>query len=228
PALLERERLLSAYGHWDVSLPADSGLFVLREKLRAIQARREVLPSVAELRRLAAGVRDLVALAGGLLVQQRRLFPRDAMVHLRVDTEQLPDRESRVTLLDERDALGLRRVAVDWRISELERRTVRRTTELLDAELAARGIGRLEAIADPFGPEVEWGELRGDSYHMMGGTRMAKEEREGVVDTDSRVFGSENLYVAGASVFPTGGMANPTLTLIALTLRLANHLIRTW
>ena len=226
PALRERERLLGAYGHWDVTLPPDSGLLVVRERLRALQSGRDVLPSASDLRRLASGARDVLALARGLVVDRRRYFPRDAAVHLRVDTEQRPDPESRVTLTDERDALGLPRVAVDWRISELERRTVRRTAELLGAALDQAGIGELGAAPDPFDEAAAWGALRGDSFHMMGGARMAASAEAGVTDVDGRVFGTENLYVAGASVFPTGGMANPTLTLIALTLRLADHLAR--
>lgn len=222
--LLERECLLGAYGHWDVQLPADSGLLVLREKLRALQSGSGFAVSARDIRRVLAGARDAVVLARGVLFDRRRYYPRGAQIHLRIDTEQQPDRDSRIVLTDERDVYGLPRVALDWRVSASEQRTVIRAAQLLAHELEERGIGSLESIGDPFDPARPWGELRGDSFHMMGGTRMATRAGDGVVDTDSRVFGVDNLYVAGASVFPTGGMANPTLTLIALTLRLADHL----
>ena len=226
PALLERERLLAAYGHWEVTAPPDSGLHIVREKLRAVQSGGGLHFSRAELRGLASGARDVLALARGLVFERRRYFPRDASVHLRVDSEQRPDPESRIVLTGERDALGLPRVAVDWRVSELERHTVRRTAKLLADELTRRGIGVLEEGRDTLDASVPWGDLKSDAYHMMGGTRMARKPDGGVVDSNWRVFGTDNVYVASASTFPTGGMANPTLTLLALTLRLARHLTR--
>ncbi|MFL5562508.1 MAG: GMC oxidoreductase [Gemmatimonadaceae bacterium] len=226
PEVLERERLLSAYGHWDVAPAEGSALDVLRAKLRRFQAGEGLRMDADDLRRLASGMRDVYALARGLLVDKRRWFPRDAQIHLRVDTEQLPDRESRLFASGDRDSYGLPRLVLDWRISELERRTVVRTAELLAAQLEKTGVGVLDPIGDPFSADRDWGELRGDSFHMMGGTRMANDSASGVVDVDCKVFGMENLYIAGASVFPTGGMANPTLTLIALALRLADHLAR--
>jgi hypothetical protein len=226
PSVLEREHLLSAYGHWDTELPPSSGLTVLRAKLRAWQSGRAEGIALADVRAMAGGARDVLSLARGMAIDRRRYFPGDAAIHLRVDTEQLPDRESRVTPVagGELDSLGLPRMALDWHVSDLERDTVRRTAALLAAELERRGIGELSEGGDPFAADREWGELRGDSFHMMGGTRMAKTSAEGVVDANARVFGTENVYVAGASTFPTGGMANPTLTLIALSMRLAAHL----
>ena len=226
PEVLERERLLSAYGHWDVAPAAGSALDVVRTKLRRFQSGEGLRVGAVDLRRVARGMGDVFALARGVLIDKRRWFPRDAQIHLRVDTEQLPNPESRIFTTGERDGHGLPRLTLDWRISELERRTVVRTAELLAAHLERSGVGVLDPIGDPFSSARDWGALRGDSYHMMGGTRMAKAAADGVVDTDGKVFGMENLYIAGASVFPTGGMANPTLTLIALTLRLADHLAR--
>jgi choline dehydrogenase-like flavoprotein len=202
-------------------------LSVIREKLRAVQAGRGFALSAADLGHLGRGVHDVMSLARGFLIDHRRHFPRDAAVHLRVDCEQQPDGASRLLPTGEHDALGLPRLALDWQVSPLERHSVRRTAQLLGAELERAGVGALDDDDDPFAENREWGALRGDSFHMMGGTRMARDAASGVVDTDARVFGTENVYVAGASVFPTGGMANPTLTLLALALRLADHLVRT-
>lgn len=222
--VLRREALLSGYGHWDIALPSDSGLLFIREKLRTIQKGRGTRWSPGDMHRAAAAAGDALRLARGILIDGRRPIPPDGQINLRVDTEQRPDPESRILPTGEMDSLGLPRISLDWRVSDLERRTVIRTAELLAAELERIGVGTLDPWSDPFTSGVEWGELKGDSLHMMGGTRMAVRETDGVVDTDCRVFGTENVYLAGASTFPTGGMANPTLTLIALALRLADHL----
>jgi choline dehydrogenase-like flavoprotein len=132
--------------------------------------------------------------------------------------EQPPDRESRVVLGEQRDALGQPRVALRWRIGPEVTRSVLALQDRLAATLRAAGIGELEPGA---------GEPRyTDASHHMGTTRMSRDPRAGVVDPDCRVHALDNLYLAGSSVFPTAGHANPTPTIIALTLRLADHLGR--
>jgi choline dehydrogenase-like flavoprotein len=131
--------------------------------------------------------------------------------------EQPPDPESRVTLGDERDALGVPRPVLDWKVGADVVGSVMRLQAILGEEVAARGLGRLEP-----GREAD---LRfTDASHHMGTTRMGATAAEGVVDTDCRVHGINNLWLAGSSVFPCCGHANPTLTIVALALRLADHL----
>jgi choline dehydrogenase-like flavoprotein len=137
-------------------------------------------------------------------------------------SEQAPNRDSHVTLDQERDAFGLNRVRLDWRMLPIDRRTVRRGEEILQQELWRLGVGTL---APSLPEEVdEWpGTLEG-GWHQMGTTRMHADPRRGVVDPDGRVHGLSNLFIAGASIFPTGGAAPPTLTIVAMALRLAAHL----
>lgn len=136
--------------------------------------------------------------------------------------EQAPDRENRVVLVRARDGLGCPKVQLRWSVSEADRRTARRGHEILSRELERAGIGRPRSPLD--GNEASWlPRLRGARHHM-GTTRMHPDRRRGVVDADGRVHGVANLYVAGSSVFPTSGAANPTLTIVALALRLAGHL----
>lgn len=136
--------------------------------------------------------------------------------------EQAPNRDSRITLGAGRDALGLRRVNVDWRLTELDRYTYRTLTSLAGKPLANACGGSFEAapwVADASAsPEVF------STAHHMGTTRMSTSPDTGVVDTDGTVHGIHNLHVAGSSVFPTSGWAFPTFTLVALSLRLAEHL----
>jgi choline dehydrogenase-like flavoprotein len=135
--------------------------------------------------------------------------------------EQAPNVESRVVLAPERDALGCPRVALSWRTSPIDRRAAHRAHEIFGEELWRAGAGRLKSSLT--GETKRWpARLRGARHHM-GTTRMHSDPRRGVVDADCRVHGIANLYVAGSSVFPTSGAANPTLTIIALALRLAGH-----
>lgn len=135
--------------------------------------------------------------------------------------EQAPDPASRVELMSERDPLGMPRVRVHWKIGELEARTYSRARELLLAHLSRLEPGiatrRLTTDSWPSGVTTTW--------HHLGTTRLATSPADGVVDADCRVHGLANLYVAGSSVFPTSGAAAPTLTIVQLALRLADHLV---
>jgi choline dehydrogenase-like flavoprotein len=137
-----------------------------------------------------------------------------------VEPTPLPD--SRVTLGMERDRLGMPRVRVDWQLGELEKRTIRRTQEILGEEMARVGAGTVEVDApndsDP------WPDTLNGCWHHMGTTRMHADPRRGVVDAQCRVHGMENLFIAGSSVFPTCGSDMPTITIVALAIRLAEHI----
>lgn len=228
PGLLEHEGLLGCYGHWEAQSPEGSVFSLVREKLRRLQSEGRLDLSWPEIRSLTSGAADVMALTAGVLVDRRRYFEHGAAIYLRVDTEQFPNPDSRIIPTAVNDTHGLPRVAVDWRVSTLDQRTVTRAASLLAAELERLNLGTFEPLVDAFEPTVPWGDLKGDSFHMMGGTRMARCVEDGVVDTDAKVFGVDNLFVASTSVFPTGGIANPTLMLICLTLRLAHHLRRSY
>ena len=135
--------------------------------------------------------------------------------------EQAPNPDSRVMLADDRDVLGLRKIRLDWRLAETDRHSVAAHLKNVATEIGALGIGRMRiAVDDP----KDWPSVvRGGSHHI-GTTRMHDDPTRGVVDRNCRVHGIDNLYVIGSSVFPTSGAANPTLTIVALTLRLADHL----
>ena len=132
--------------------------------------------------------------------------------------EQPPDRESRVTLSPDRDRLGMNKLRLEWRVGPEVVRSVMRLQDLLRTRLKEAGIGTLE------NPEVEV--TFTDASHHMGTTRMSNDPKSGVVDRDCKVHGVRNLFVAGGSVFPSAGHKNPTLTLVALALRLTDHLRR--
>ena len=136
-------------------------------------------------------------------------------------TEQFPHKKSRLKLGTERDALGQRKLEVNWCFTDYDRRSMAQTLQLLSERFAAAGLGTFE-----FGNEPPNLENMTDAAHQMGTTRMASRPEEGVVDTDCRVFGTENLYVASSAVFPTGPSYSPTFTILALARRLGQHLLQ--
>ncbi len=143
---------------------------------------------------------------------------------LRAAWEQEPRAANRIELGTERDALGMPRVRLHWRKSTLDLRTARTAAQRMAAFLARTEQGRLRLQPWVLGegePPAD-DELAG--FHHMGGTRMAATAADGVVDGDGKVFGQANLYVTGSSVFPSSGYANPTVTIVQLALRLADHL----
>ena len=172
-------------------------------------------------RRTPYVVADMADVARGLAARSSRARLRGRVFEIKVRSEQSPNRESRVRLNNQRDRIGLPMVDLDWRTSEQDRVSVRENVRLLGEALAAAGIGRVVFPRNM--AAVPWIDGMGGGWHQMGTTRMAQDPKSGVVDENCRVHGVPNLYVAGASVFPTYGFANPTFTIIALSLRLADH-----
>ena len=135
--------------------------------------------------------------------------------------EQAPNPKSRVLLSDSTDALGMRRVRLDWQLTELDWKTYEWTATALAIEFERIGAARM---CGPIDPEARVREPVLHSNHHLGTTRMSEKKEDGVVDLDCRVHDFSNLYIIGGSIFPTVSWANPTFTLMALTFRLADHL----
>lgn len=215
---------LSCRQHPDQNLPLG---------IRMYRASKQHLSPTRQNRRLWLTLKDTVRQL------QRRLDPIRPWLMTRaglrglyavVRAEQTPNPSSRVSLSHQRDALGMPRLQLDWRLNELDKHSVRVLMETFDQELRRLELGRVELAPwlNDSGTEWEIDPLISThplgGYHHMGTTRMASHPSRGVVDQNSRVFGLDNLFVAGSSVFSTSGWANPTLTLLALSLRLAHYL----
>lgn len=147
---------------------------------------------------------------------KEKLFGLFEVVH---QTEQAPDPDNRVTLGTELDRLGCRKVQLHWRWNDIDIRSICRAQEIFAEEIALAGLGKLKIERDQGVPLP----ITLSTHHHMGTTRMHTDPKQGVVDENCQVHGVSNLFIAGSSVFPTGGFANPTLTIVALSIRLADH-----
>jgi choline dehydrogenase-like flavoprotein len=143
-----------------------------------------------------------------------------AGVHIMM--EQTPSRHNRIRLGKSKDRFGIKKLAVDWRLSKSDIDMMWSGLLVLGQEIGALSLGRLRLLKEQ--SQRLFTDQMGFGLHHMGTTRMAVDEAAGVVDRDQRVFGTDNLYVAGSSVFVTGSHVAPTLTIVALSLRLAEHL----
>lgn len=157
--------------------------------------------------------------------EQQTVHNIDMAFGTQVMMEQPPKRNARVILENERDELGMLRAGLEWNISSHEKYSILKMFELTAKELGLSGIGRVK-LNDSLleGNEDLWVESRFPANHHMGTTRMSNDPKKGVVDSNCKVHGLNNLFVAGSSCFVTSGCANPTYTLISLSLRLSNHI----
>lgn len=228
PDVQRREGLLNAQLWFSSQFPgdgSDESEAVIRMKHRLD---RKTQPEYTFLGDMALLMRHPLNTAGFVLarlLQSERLIRR---IKMTVISEPAPNRDSRVTLSDQRDALGLPRVRMDWRIGDQVKRTIDRSLEIFGEELKAGGVGTLDLP-----PKIEGGEwpyTRGTptdnlgTWHHMSTTKMNDSPRHGVVDRNARVHGVSNLYMAGSSIFPTCGANFPSISICALSLKLADHL----
>jgi choline dehydrogenase-like flavoprotein len=186
---------------------------------------------MSHLRNVLTGPHELLAFGHHMLRDRflaARKFPsiivKSSAGHYSLDfhAEQEPIPSSRVALAAERDGLGLPRLRVDWHYSAGDIATAREALKLFAEDIARSGIGRFEY--DPASIELEMTRYGAYGGHHLGTARMGTDRRTSVVDANCRIHGLSNLYVAGGAVFPTSSQANPTLTIVALALRLAAQL----
>jgi choline dehydrogenase-like flavoprotein len=227
-ATLRREGLLQAGGYirpfWPYMEDAvyeSESIVAARELLHVVRAR---IPSMPRRLLVARAARGLPALARATLRRSVQRLSPPPTADLRIALELEPRHENRISLAAETDAFGIPRPEVHWTAGERERRSLRRFEELVRGEIERCGEGKTRLIYAE--GSDDWIEGMHNGKHPTGATRMHDDPRRGVVDRDSRVHGVANLYVAGSSVFPTYSFANPTLTIVALALRLADHLKR--
>jgi choline dehydrogenase-like flavoprotein len=155
------------------------------------------------------------------LMKNTKVSGSDQIIYCYLRGEQLPNPESNIQLSDQRDEQGLRRVTLNWGFDPRDLKSMVGTIGLFGQVMAKQDLGRVCMIPpDGLG---QFTTIYG-GYHHMGTTRMSETAEHGVVDTNCRVHGIDNLYMGGSSVFSTGGWANPTINVVAFAVRLAEHL----
>lgn len=159
------------------------------------------------------------------IVLGRATAERPSRVWLQLWLEQAPVADRRVELADDTDGFGLRRARVHWSCTDQELDTSRRMTRWIADDLSRLGVAEVRELPAMHDDDA-WRASVTDAYHPAGTTRMSRSSGDGVVDPDLQVHGVDGLFVVGGSVFPTSGYANPTLTIVALALRLAGYLLR--
>lgn len=156
-------------------------------------------------------------------VKHRPSIAKASRIDLYCLVEQLPDPESRVTLSDRKDALGMPLSKLNWKINQREKQSIQRLGGLISKEFQRLGLPQ-PSLADWLNQDSNWESNLSDRAHPTGTTRMATNPKLGVVDANAQVHGIEGLFVAGSSVFPTTGHANPTQMIVAMSIRLADWL----
>jgi choline dehydrogenase-like flavoprotein len=216
---VQRERQLLNVAFFLVPRPAA----VTSKAVRSLSTLRKAVerrPLIADIGwhtgNVLIGGRDLANLAVSRVVSRPRVLA------LRAQGEQAPNRESRVTLGSRTDDLGIPVARVTWRMTGDDLRSIEASARVVDAVLRSRGFGHVEWTA-----RLDSTTLVEGLYHHLGTTRMHADPRRGVADPHCRVHSVDNLYIAGSSIFPTYGASNPTLTIVALALRLADKLRET-
>jgi choline dehydrogenase-like flavoprotein len=214
PQIQEHEQLLNCAVFLTLELAEDDPLTAILAIASGNDLARNAGHVLAHPRTLAASV--------GRMLSGRQPARRLSGLHAQCIVEQAPDPFSRLTLGDRTDVLGVPLARIDWRTSEQEARTVRRTTKLFVDEM--RRLGLAAPVPLPMIENEESPFFLPDVAHPSGTTRMSSDPRSGVVDADCAVHGVHGLHVLGSSVFPTNGHANPTYTIAALAVRLGDHL----
>ena len=222
PEAQRTERVLSCAAYPVFHFGEESAIEASRRVYRALRGGRRPQALGRELGLMARGAPRLAPVAYRRVVHRRAPRVRPELVTLQTHAEQAPNPDSRVTLSERRDRFGEPLPRVDWRLSELDRRTAEVMVESVAAEFRRLGLG--EVRAEPWLAGPDWnGHLR-DAFHHIGTTRMGTDPASSATDRDGQVHGVAGLFAAGSSVFPAASYVNPTLGLAALAIRLGDHL----
>jgi choline dehydrogenase-like flavoprotein len=223
--LRQRLGLNPILAHLAIVEPKGSGIAVVREMLTSVQRREFGKVLVTHALKIPGAVMDGARLILGAKLRGRRFISEGAAVKLQFNLAQDRPSCSRILLGEGVDEVGMPEVVVDWRVSEQEVVTMRRYAAHLQGEFAAMGLTGVEWAAGM----LDDGEMVGleDARHAMGGACMGDDPRTSVVDREMRVHGMGNLSIASAAVFPDGSAQLPTLTMMAMALRLADRLAGT-
>jgi choline dehydrogenase-like flavoprotein len=223
---LARTRCLNVQAVFSFDSSIRENLVYLKQFLKAAIYRRKISGVGDFFRNLRCCGKYLIPIMWRYVVDKRVFEPGKSTISLVAQAEQMPLADSRIRIdATQTDAIGLPRVILEWKLGDEELRSLRDFGLRCSRAMEAAGIARLRLADDLLNLEPRFLDTLHDNYHQSGGARMGDSERDGVVDRNLRVFGTENLYVAGAAVFRTNSNANTTFTALAFVTRLVEHLL---
>jgi len=224
-ALQQEKKILNIAG--DISYEIDDQSPVESAKVIVHSLRRKDLrPQIPKaLLNIMKGPHKLIEATLKYFLLDQPLSQTAGTPFLGIQCENEPNSESRVSLSESKDALGMPRVRLKWQMTGLEKKSIETFVETVAQEFQRLGIAHLDPkkLTLPDDP-AKFDLKMKDASHHLGTTRMSQDPKTGVVDANCRVHGIENLYVGSCSVFPTGGFSNPTFNMLALCLRMADQL----
>ncbi|MDQ0848571.1 choline dehydrogenase-like flavoprotein [Arthrobacter sp. B3I9] len=215
--LLNAHQLLPCYAHWEFASPSSGAVASLRALLRAGQTGEPRPPLSTTLANMWGESGELIEAVARSVRYRERPVPTSSKPYLRLDVQQPTRHDVQLTWSGNNAEPDFPNLSLAWRTGREEDATAHAITHRLVDFLNSLDIGAAVHELPP-------GDTFEDIFHMMGGTRMSGTPAEGVVDPDCKVFGTASVFVAGASVFPSGGMANPTFTALALTARIGDKI----
>jgi choline dehydrogenase-like flavoprotein len=222
---LESVRILNVQGTICFESSVSENLVFLKQFLKAAIYSRKFTGMGDLFRNLVACAKHLPPLMWKYVIENRIFVPSSSKISFGIQTEQVPLRDSKITIDSSvKDPFGLPKVILDWKNSEEELRSIREFVIRCDKALREAGLASLTISEELMNLNPSFLDKLSDVYHHTGGVRMAESESDGVVDRNLCVFGTENLYVLGASTFRTTSNANTTFLALTLTTRLVDHL----
>jgi choline dehydrogenase-like flavoprotein len=222
---LESDRILNIHGMFVFESSISENLVYLKQFVKAAIYSRQVSGMRDLFRNLRACSRYLVPIMWAYARDNRIFEPRTSKISLVTQGEPFPLSESTIGIdRSTYDATGLPKVVLDWKVSDHELESIREFALRSDRALRAARLAGLRIDEQLLDRDPRFMSTLRDTNHQAGGAVMGTSESNGVVDRDLRVFGTSNLYVAGAATFPTISGANTTFTALAFATRLVDHL----
>ena len=223
--MLMQSRIMNIQAMMSFESSISENLVYLKQFLKAAIYSRKVSGIRDFIINLHACGKHLLPLMWKYVVENRVFVPSTSKVSFNIQSEQVPLRESRITIdPSAKDASGLPKVILDWKVGNEELPSIREFTILADKALHSAGLARLHMNRELINLNPSFLDTLRDNYHHVGGARMGNSERDGVVDQNLCVFGTKNLYITGAATFRTTSNANTTFTALAFVTRLVSHL----
>lgn len=225
PEFAKNNKLLHASAQIVFDIDSNNILTKVKENLTEIKSKRKTYLSLVLLLLSDFNLYKILKIVFRWKILKRGTSPIAGPIWLEIHSEQEPSLKNKITLNKDKDILNQQRISLDWNISELTNKTIKEMAKYSALELEKSGLANVKLESWVNFSNQNSSRLMTDSYHQAGGLIMGKNEQVGVVDSNCKVFGINNLFVASSAVFPTSSFSNPTMTTIALAIKISEQII---